>query len=307
MSNLNDFVRELYTKSKESMQWWVDSLEATYSKNISPISSCIYSLEKFFGEELKENMKLIVLTSGSTDDIQGSPMSNYTESNSPYFKDIIELKYDIEMFFSLIDDENNGRPIQSVESVLSSILHEAIHKDLQREPFFKLIEEVERDSEIKKVERVLKENSGSYMDITMELITQYVTSYIEHCIRNNVVNSYCSERSVLEFVQNYDVFEKLISSNILNIVKHERLDGAFSRLFTNHINLVGYVPEEVREEYDTLKRNDKGKGDWRENSLNIYKMAYRFDLELVTEYMSKGKKIDELFIRNMYELVKREI
>jgi hypothetical protein len=307
MSNLNNFVKELYDKSIESMQWWVQSLENKYDENIYSISNTVFSLEKFFGEDINKKVRIITLTSGSTDDIQGSVMSNYTDSDSPYFKGIDESVGDIDMYFSLIDDENNGVPIQPVESVLSSLFHEVMHQRLQKEKFFNLIKEVEKDSDIKKIVGVLKENSGSYMEITMELITQYVTSYVEHCIKNKISNGCKDKRYILEFVQGYDIFKKLMSANILSIVKNERLDSAFTRSLSNYIELVGYIPEEIKEEYEELKKEKGEEKGWRENKLNIYKMAYRFDLGLVTEYMKEGKELDTYFIKQMYELVKEEI
>lgn len=305
MYNLDTFVKELYKKTKDDMSWWVEALEKEYGNNTQAVSFILNRLEKFFGETIGDRIKVLVLTSASSEDVQGGTILNYIESDSPYYKGIDKSLWDMEMYFPLLERENKGEnPLHSVKSVLSSMIHESIHLRLQKESFFELIEKVEKDTKVQDIQKILKENSGSYMNVTMELVTQYVTSYVENSLNRDI--QYKEERKLFEYMLDYQIFEEVIKANILSFVKHEKLEGPMSRLFGNWVNLVGYKPEEIERDYTYLKNIQKKKGepkDWRENKVNIYKIAYGLDLSLIEEYIDKGKAIDKEFIEKLYELM----
>jgi hypothetical protein len=306
MAGLKDFTKDLYDNSINDMEWWVEALEKENASNTQAVSFIIDRLEKFFGEVIGDTVKVLVLTSASSEDVQGGTILNYIESGSPYYKGIDKSLWDIEMCFPLLDRDGKGEnTLHSVKSVLSSMIHESIHLRLQKEGFFKLIEEVEKDTKVQGILKILKDNSGSYMNVTMELVTQYVTSYIENIFNRDI--QYKGERKLFEYILDYEMFEEVIGANILSFVKYEKLEGPMSRLFNNWVSLVGYIPEEIEKDYTYLQNIQKKKGghkDWRGSKVNIYKIAYELDLSLIEEYMNKGKEIDREFIERLYDILK---
>ncbi len=305
MPNLQSFSKCLFDKTINDMEWWIKSLEKEYSDNPQTVSFLINKLERFFGEEMGDSIRVLVLTSASPADVQGGTISNYIESDSPFYKNIDKSVWGIDMCFPLLEyDSREKSPLHPVRSVFSSMVHESMHLRLQKRKFFNLIKEVEKEKDIQDIMKVLKENSGSYMNITMELITQYATSYIERGLDFNI--SYTRVRKPFDYILDYELFNDVISNNILSFVKHEKLDGPMSRLFNNWVNLVGYIPEEIADEYYDLKDREGNKlknKDWRENKINIYKMAYQLDLSLMNEYMERGKEIDKEFVLKLYKLI----
>lgn len=284
--------------SKEFLYKWKDRLEGRITEQTPAINQHLEDLSKLYGIEAPENVVVSLQYYPQEGSHKGEPINNFVETGR-LEEDFADVIYWVPNPSSL--------PGDATEDVLQKVMHETQHISFGGKKFQKLVKTSEQNPEVAEVLKKLEGVSGSYMEVTTEL----VVTYLENLYGKRTTES--SQKESPEGVSSVITIDvdKEKSGKVLEAVIREDVEGwrnkgkgpgPYTNLRQRWEKLLGGLPEgfETREGDTNVtdKNNDKSFKGTR-----IYEIAGELDTALAKRYLDEGKEIDENFIVELYKMV----
>lgn len=310
----DEFSAKLFEKAKKSCEWWVDVLNTIDTSNAIVVSETISNLEAFYQQKFGDRIRVAVLTSGSIESSKGGVITNFTEHKSPYYSAITAELGEIDYYFPFLKfvDNKVRSEADSPIGIFSSLFHEGLHIRLQGNHYWKVIRDAEKREAIIDEVVFLQQYHPPYMNIIMELITQYITGYVSSKLVDSPVFKQTEEsKGIFEFNWDFGVFKKFTDAILKGFLYVDNLGGANRKLIDQWESAVKALPDEFVAERDRI-REEMSKQSVKPNStpprhhtdtvFNLYKTAFALDRSLLERYLHSGRAIDVEFVEQLFRL-----
>ena len=293
----DDVKTEAWNMSQEALTQWKMRLERRVAEKMPDITQHLKDLSTLYGIDVPESVVVSLQYYPQDGTHKGEPINNWVE-NGRLEEDFADVIYWL--------PDPNSIPEEATDDVLKKVLHETQHISFGGEKFQELVRKSEQNPEVAEVLKKLKRVSGSYVEVTTEL----VVTYLENLFTKRTHESPRDESTVeVQPLITFEVdkgkfgrvLEAVIKEDVESLRDRGRGPGPSTKLRQSWENILGGLPsgyETRKEETNVTKKvtDESYKG------ARIYELAGELDTSLAERYLEEGKEIDEAFIIELYKM-----
>lgn len=297
-----DVKTEAWNMSQEALTQWKVRLDRRVAEKIPGISQHLNDLSSLYGNASPERIIVSLQYYPQEGTHKGEPINNFVESG--------RLEEDFADVIYWLPDPSSI-PESATDEVVSKVLHETQHISFGGKKFQELVKKSEQNPEVAEVLKKLGEFSGSYMEVTTELVVTYLENLFTRRTPENQQDGNIAEtKPLITFEVDKDKFGKVLEEVIKEDVEGWRDKGKGPGPYTNlrqgWEDMLGGLPPgyETRKNEVNVTRKDSVKSY---KGTRIYELAGELDISLAERYLKDGKEIDEAFVAELYQMINRRI
>jgi DNA-binding FrmR family transcriptional regulator len=297
--------------AEPQLEKWQTRLEGLLEQKGSVIQNHLQDLSVLYGKDTPRDVVVGLQYYPKPGSNRGEPMKNWAESDrlSEDTADVLYWVSEPSIPANASEADIDRFTKEDTTEVLSGILHEMQHQSFQGEKYQELIRQAEVNPQVQEIMKQLQTVSGSYVEITNELIT----TYLEQCGRERIGNSTDNEQPTPTSLK-IQVDQKKSASVLKAIIKEDvegwrdqgKGPGPLTDLRQQWEKILGSLPEGYNITPQEKVVAEPG-NDMTFAGRAIYDTARKISSSLAKEYIAKGKPMDTEFVTRLYSLVEAEI